>query len=217
MPLMFNQKLLSELHDGVLTLTLNRPEKLNAIDNDMARSLFEAIEASATDKAVRAVRLRGSPRAFCAGRDLSAPPSEQDLVLVQAVAKAIIRSPKLVMAEVQGWAVGAGFEWMLCADVVIAAESARFKLPEASLGVFVTGGLSATLPASIGLARAKGLALLGDVTSDHPDMRISQIRLAALAPQVAMQFKRVFNLLGIANFDKAQDEENATQRVLGTG
>jgi 2-(1,2-epoxy-1,2-dihydrophenyl)acetyl-CoA isomerase len=57
---------------------------------------------------------------------------------------------------------GAGLEWMLDADVVIAAKSSRFRLPEASLGVFVTGGLTATLPAFAGLARAKGLMLLGE-------------------------------------------------------
>lgn len=226
-------KLLTDSRDGVLTLTLNRPEKLNAIDNDLARSLLQALEAGAVAEDVRVIRLRGNGRAFCAGRDVSASPTEDDLVLVQAVAKSIVRNPKLVLAEVHGWTVGAGFEWMLDADVIVAAECTRFKLPEASLGVFVTGGLSTTLAASIGLARAKALTLLGEVfTADQAltwglvwkvvgDSGLEEaswnaaVKLATLDPLVAAQFKRVFNLLGLAAFDRAIEEENTAQRLLG--
>lgn len=229
---MFQPKLLSSLCDGVLTLTLNRPEKLNAIDNEMARALLAALDGAAADNAVRTVRIRGNGRAFCAGRDVSAAPIEEDLVLVQAVAKTIVRNPKPVLAEVHGWTVGAGFEWMLDADVVIAAASARFKLPEASLGVFVTGGLCATLPAAVGIQRAKALALLGEEFSARQAMdwgliwkvvddtelaaasQAAALRLAALRPEVAAQFKRVFNLIGLGNFDRAVDEESAVQRLL---
>lgn len=226
-------KLLTDLRDGVLTLTLNCPEKLNAIDNDLARSLLQALNAGAIDNAVHAIRLRGNGRAFCAGRDVSAAPTENDLVLVQAVAEAIVRNPKPVLAEVHGWTVGAGFEWMLDADIVIAAENTRFKLPEASLGVFVTGGLSAILPATVGLARAKALTLLGEVFTaqqaldwglvwkvvedSHLDevSRSTAVQLATLKPGVAAQFKRVFNLLGLATFDQAIEEENRAQHLLG--
>jgi 2-(1,2-epoxy-1,2-dihydrophenyl)acetyl-CoA isomerase len=226
-------KLLTDLQDGVLTLTLNRPDKLNAIDNELAACLLGALEAGGADAAVRVMRLRGKGRAFCAGRDVGAEPTEQDLVLVQAVAKAIVRSPKPVLAEVHGWTVGAGLEWMLDADVVVAAESTRFKLPEASLGVFVTGGLSLTLQASVGLARAKALTMLGEAFTARqalewgmvykvvPDADLDEaswraaLTLAALEPTVAAQYKRVFNQLGLEAFDRAIDEENASQRVLG--
>ena len=144
-----NPKVLAHLNEGVLTLTLNRPDKLSAIDNDMARSLLQAMQGAAHDDAVRAIRLRGNGRAFCAGRDVSAAPTDEDLVLVQGVASVILRNPKPVIAEVHGWTVGAGLEWMLDADITIAADTTCFKLPEASLGVFVTGGLSATLPAMV--------------------------------------------------------------------
>lgn len=225
-------KLLTDSRDGVLTLTLNRPEKLNAIDNDLSRSLLQALEAGAVDEDVRVIRLRGNGRAFCAGRDVSASPTEDDLVLVQTVAKSIVRNPKLVLAEVHGWTVGAGFEWMLDADVVVAARSTRFKLPEASLGVFVTGGLSATLAATVGLARAKALTLFGEVFTAHQaldwglawkvveDSELDEVswdtavKLATLNPRVATQFKRVFNLLGLATFDRAIEEENMAQRLL---
>ena len=70
--------------------------------------------------------------------------------------------PKPVVAAVHGWVVGAGLEWTLTSDIIVMAEDARLKLPEAAIGVFVTGGLVATLPASVGLARTKALMLLGD-------------------------------------------------------
>jgi len=230
---MTDSKLLSDIRDNVLTLTLNRPAKLNAIDNALAAELLRALEAGGADADVRVIRLRGNGRAFCAGRDVSAPPTESDLVLVQAVARAIVRNPKPVVAEVHGWTVGAGLEWMLAADIVVAAEGTRFRLPEASLGVFVTGGLSATLPAMVGLARAKALTLLGpefnarqaldwglvwQVVGDK-DLDAASwntaTTVAALEPRVAAQFKRVFNLLGLDAFDRAIEEENKVQRVLG--
>jgi 2-(1,2-epoxy-1,2-dihydrophenyl)acetyl-CoA isomerase len=232
---MSEPKLLTDIRDGVLTLTLNRPEKLNAIDNELSTSLLQALDAGSADTTVRAIRLRGNGRAFCAGRDVSAAPTEKDLVLVQAVAKAIVGSPKPLVAGVHGWTVGAGLEMMLDADIVIAAESTRFKLPEASLGVFVTGGLTAILPATVGLARAKALAMLGEEFSArqafdwgmvykvvaNEDLEETSWRtavtLAALAPSIAAQFKRVFNLVGMGPFDRALDEESKTHRALGSG
>lgn len=225
-------KLLVEVRDGVMALTLNRPEKRNAIDNDLARALLAAIALAERDGAVRVLLLRGAGPAFCAGRDLGAPPTDDDLRLVQAVAQALVSLPKPVVAAVQGWAVGAGLEWVLDADVVIAAEGARFKLPEASLGVFVTGGLTATLPAAVGLSRAKGLMLLGEpigaaqaqawgmvwqvVADDALDASARQVcaRLAQLAPEVAGRFKKVLNELGLAHFQRAIEAENAAQRGL---
>ncbi|MBW8317301.1 MAG: enoyl-CoA hydratase/isomerase family protein, partial [Hydrogenophaga sp.] len=72
-------QLLLESDAGVLTLTLNRSDKLNAIDNGLAQALLEALDAAAIDPSVRAIRLRGSGRAFCAGRDVGAAPTDKDL------------------------------------------------------------------------------------------------------------------------------------------
>lgn len=231
-------KLLIKQNAGVLTLVLNRPNKLNAIDNYLAACLQKALDAAATDASVKAIRILGSGRAFCAGRDVSEAPTEKDLELVQSVARSIVGNPKPIVAAVHGWTVGAGFEWMLNADIVFASEDARFKLPEASLGVFVTGGLVATLPAAIGLPRAKALMLLGEEfgaqqaadwglgTGDwftvsyrltnwmqSPWPRV--IDWADLKPSVAAQFKRVLNLFGLERFDRAIEEESNVHRTLG--
>ncbi len=224
--------LLSTLDAGVLTLTLNRPAKLNAIDNALGVALLDALQAAANDPAVRVIRLRGSGRAFCAGRDVSAPPSERDLELVQGVALAIVRHSRPVVAAVHGWTVGAGFEWAMDADVLLAADDARFKLPEASIGVFVTGGLVATLPAAAGLSRAKAMMLLGEAFGAeqavawglaHQVVPLDQLeeismalcrRLAALDPAVVAQYKRVLNAVGLDRFDRAIEAESAATRLL---
>ncbi|HNT39975.1 MAG TPA: enoyl-CoA hydratase-related protein [Rubrivivax sp.] len=229
---MTSPKLLLEAADGLATLTLNRPDKLNAIDNEMARAILDALDAVGSDDAVRVVRVRGSGRAFCAGRDVSAAPTETDLELVQAVSRAIVRLTKPVLFSVHGWTVGAGLEWMLNADIVVAAQNSRFKLPEAELGVFVTGGASATLTAYAGLARAKALTLLGDAFTAAqaqawglawhvvPDAELEAAaqqvaaRLGALRPDVAHRFKRVFNDIGLDKFERAIDLECRTQRAL---
>jgi 2-(1,2-epoxy-1,2-dihydrophenyl)acetyl-CoA isomerase len=231
---MNTQKVLFEIRDGTMTVTLNRPAKLNAIDNDLARQMLEAIAAAGRDEHVRVLLLRGAGRAFCAGRDVGAPPTEEDLVLVQSVAAALVALPKPVVAAVHGWTVGAGLEWMLDADVVIAAEGTRFKLPEAGLGVFVTGGLTATLPAYAGLARAKGIILLGEefgaaealawglvwqVAADHEfdaAARAVSERLARLKPEVVSRFKKVLNEVGLGQFQRAVEAENEAQRGFET-
>jgi 2-(1,2-epoxy-1,2-dihydrophenyl)acetyl-CoA isomerase len=229
---MTEPKLLIERNDAVLTLVLNRPEKLNAIDNELATALRDALAAAALDSSVRVIRLRGNGRAFCAGRDVSEGPTDRDLELVQAVAQSIVENPKPVVAVVHGWTVGAGLEWMLNADVVYAAEDSRFKFPEASLGVFVTGGLVVTLPAAVGLARAKALLLLGEEFNArqaadwgliHAALPVADLdrvswqacaRLGALKPQVATQFKRVLNMFGLEGFKRAVEVESMVQRAL---
>lgn len=218
--------------DAVLTLVLNRPDKLNAIDNDLAAALLDALNAAALDPQVRVVRLQGQGRAFCAGRDVSAAPTDRDLELVQAVSQALVNLPQPVVAAVHGWTLGAGLEWMMNADLVFAADTTRFKLPEASLGVFVTGGLTAILPATAGLARAKALMLLGDefnaqqavawglIHATVPQAELASAswaacaRLAALLPEVATQFKRVLNQVGLPGFQAAVQAESAAQGVL---
>lgn len=226
-------QLLLERAGAVLTLVLNRPDKLNAIDNALAEQLLDGLQSAAADEEVRVIRLRGNGRAFCAGRDVSSPPTDKDLELVQAVSRAIVTNPKPVVAAVHGWTVGAGLEWMMNADMVFAAQGSRFKLPEAGLGVFVTGGLVATLPATVGLNRAKALMFLGDefnaaeavewgiaIASPAPEALDNAsmdacARLAALSPTVAAEFKRVLNLFGLPGYEAAVAEESSVQRRLG--
>ena len=154
---------------------------------------------------------------------------------MQAVSIAMVECAKPIVIAVHGWVVGAGVEWMLDGDIVIAARSARFKLPEIEIGVFVTGGITTTLPHTAGLARAKGMLLLGeefsaeqaqqwglvwalvdDALLESESERIAR-RFASFEPAVLGRFKRVINQLALAQFRHALDAESAMQIQLMDG
>jgi enoyl-CoA hydratase/carnithine racemase len=147
--------------DGVLELRLNRPERLNALTLEGTRQLLGAVRQANEDEAVKAILLTAEGRGFCAGKDRDDPATLEFVQALQQLAQALMEGPKPVVAAVHGWAVGAGLEILLNCDIVVAARSARFMLPEITIGLFGTGGVLALLPHTIGLARAKGALMLG--------------------------------------------------------
>lgn len=146
---------------GVLELRLNRPRRLNALTLALTEHLLAAVRQANEDETVRVLLLRAEGRAFCAGKDRDDPATSEFVGALQQLALALMESPKPVVAAVQGWAVGAGLELLLNCDIVVAAQTARFMLPEVNAGLFGTGGVLALLPRAIGLARAKGAMMLG--------------------------------------------------------
>lgn len=155
-----------ELADGVGLVALNRPERLNAVDPELVERLVAALDA-VTEAGVGAVVLFGNGRAFCAGHDLKAPPPDPAtlaarLQRIQDVTRRIRACPAPVIAAVHGHAVGAGAEFALGCDLVLAAEGTRFRFPEVGLGLSATGGLSTLLPLLVGPVKAKELVLFGD-------------------------------------------------------
>jgi enoyl-CoA hydratase/carnithine racemase len=159
--------------DDIVHLTMNRPERLNALSSELVQRLGE--ELSSIGPSTRAVVLRGSGRAFSAGHDLKdaavhdAPRSDDELFSsvdrMQDVTRALRSCPAPVIGVVQGYAVGAGCEIALCCDLVIASEDAQFGFPETGVALIVTNGVTATLARTVGAARAKELILLGEFIS----------------------------------------------------
>jgi 2-(1,2-epoxy-1,2-dihydrophenyl)acetyl-CoA isomerase len=155
--------------DGdVARVHLDRPERLNAVVPALTDGLADALSRAAGEGA-RAVVLAGRGRAFCAGHDLKEPePVETPvqtrarLEAIQDVTRLIRAFPGPVVAAVHGYALGAGCEFALACDVVVATEDAQFGFPEVEVGLSVTGGISKLLPALVGWARAKELMLLGE-------------------------------------------------------
>jgi enoyl-CoA hydratase/carnithine racemase len=147
--------------NGILELRLNRPQHLNALTLALTQHLLAAVQHAREDDSVRVLLLTAEGRAFCAGKDRDDPASAEFVAALQQLAQALMDSPKPVVAAVQGWAVGAGLELLLNCDLVVAAQGARFMLPEVKLGLLGTGGVTALLPSKIGLARAKGVLMLG--------------------------------------------------------
>ena len=167
--------LLVSLEAGVLTLTLNRPEKLNAFNPDLHQALRQGIERAADEAEVRAVILTGSGRGFCAGQDLSerdvsagAAPIDLSVSLgshYNPLVRRLRALPKPIVCAVNGVAAGAGANIALACDLVIAARSARFVQSFSRIGLVPDSGGSYFLPRLVGTARAMGLALLGDSLS----------------------------------------------------
>lgn len=153
-----------ELDDGVATIWLNRPQRLNAVAPDLVDDLLATLDAVARSDA-RAVLLAGRGRAFCAGHDLKEPTPEGDararLERIQEVTRRIRALGAPVIAAVHGYAIGAGAEFALGCDLVLAADDAVFAFPEAGLGLSVTGGASRLLPLLVGPLKAKELLLRG--------------------------------------------------------
>ena len=157
-----------ELSESVARVYLNRPHRLNAVVPELTAGLVAALARAGEDGA-RGVGLAGRGRAFCSGYDLKEElPPETVLATrlrveqIQDVTRAVRRFPGPVIAAVHGYALGAGCEFALGCDLVVAAEDAQFGFPEVSVGLSVTGGISRLLPLLVGPVRAKELLMLGE-------------------------------------------------------
>ena len=169
------ENILFDIADGVATLTLNRPDKLNSFTQAMHEEVRDALRKVNADKSVRVFVLTGAGRGFCAGQDLSdraVEPGERPVDLGDSVEKnyaplvlALRALPMPVICAVNGVAAGAGANIALACDIVLAAKSASFVEVFCKLGLIPDTGGTYFLPRLIGSARAMGLAMLGDKLS----------------------------------------------------
>ena len=162
--------------NGVLTIRMNRPDVLNSLNSDIVFALIDAFKAAAENDDVRAIVLTGNGRGFCAGADLAGGnwPTEEGMspgditansmeIGFNPLVRAVVESPKPVVTAINGIAAGGGVGLALSGDLVLAAESAKFRLVFApQLGIIPDVGASWLVPNLVGRARANGMALLGD-------------------------------------------------------
>jgi len=161
-----------DIKEGVATLTLNRPKSLNSFTADMHAEIRTVMQQVIVDAGIRCLVITGAGRGFCAGQDLAdrAMTSESGVPDVGASVeknynpfiRSIMNLPKPVICAVNGVAAGAGASIALACDIVIAARSASFIQIFCKIGLIPDSGGTWNLPRAVGLARAKGLALLGD-------------------------------------------------------
>lgn len=154
--------------EGLLTVSMNRPQVMNAADGTMVRELRELFAGVATDDAVRVVLITGEGRAFCSGRDISSADPDEDAYEiihdhVNPMLATIFHCPKPTVAAVNGAAMGIGLGIALACDVVLAADNAKLSSPFANLGVALDSGGHYFLPRMIGYHRALELAFTSDV------------------------------------------------------
>ena len=164
--------LITEIDNGVLYITLNRPDKYNSGTQEMAFAFHKALDKARDNDDVRAVYITGAGKAFCAGQDLGEIVDPNGLELPSIVkdhynttVERIRNLNKPVVAAVNGVAAGAGANIALACDVVVASEGASFIQAFSKIGLIPDSGGTFTLPRLIGLQRASALMMLGDKVS----------------------------------------------------
>lgn len=227
-----------DLTDGVLRITLDRPDSLNSVTAPMLFALADLLERAATDVQVRVVRLGGSGRGFCSGASIGADSSPdahdpmQTLHGVNRVARAIVALPFPAVAVVHGPAAGVGVSLALACDLVLASEDAFFMLAFTKIGLMPDGGATALVTACIGRPRAMRMAMLAERISATEALRwglVSAVypanEFSAEAEQVIMTLKngparslaltkQAINDAALTQLDMALDRETVGQSVL---
>jgi methylglutaconyl-CoA hydratase len=183
---------------GIARIALNRPERRNALDQELLTELRDALSASAADKSVRVVLVTGAGKDFCSGMDLRtfADDASGDLAKFQAEARNMAtlllemrRHPRPIVAGVQGRVLGGGCGIATAADIVLAADSAQFGYPEINIG-FVPAIVMAILRRSVSEKRAFELIALGEVIS----------------AQTALEYGMINRVLSSGTFERGVEE-----------
>ncbi len=226
----------------VRVITLNRPAALNSFTRAMHALLLPALDAAAADAAVRAVVITGAGRGFCAGQDLNdgmqsdgAAPDVGAIIesLYRPLSARVRSMPVPVIAAVNGVAAGAGANFALCCDMVIAARSASFIQAFSKIGLVPDCGGTWLLPRLVGRARALGLAMTGDKLPAEEAQRIGLIwqcvddaalmdsalalagRLSKMPSRALAETRRALDAASTMDFGDAITLEADTQRDLG--
>ncbi|MDH3659297.1 MAG: 2-(1,2-epoxy-1,2-dihydrophenyl)acetyl-CoA isomerase PaaG [Alphaproteobacteria bacterium] len=228
------------LGDGIATITLNRPDRLNAMCEAMHAELAHVLDRIELDRAIRAVLLTGAGRGFCSGQDLNdrATVDRPDLGdtldrLYNPLVRRLKRLERPVIAAVNGVAAGAGANLALACDIVLAAKSAVFVQAFVKIGLIPDAGGSYALPRLVGQARAMGLAMLGESIDGEQaadwgliwravddeqlmDEALGLARHLATQPTVALGLiKRAINASFSNNFEQQLELERELQRKAG--
>lgn len=225
---------------GVATITLNRPEALNALTVAMKVELLAAFQELEREPAARAVILTGAGRAFCAGQDLrerlepdAAPLGVEVRERYNPIVRAMRALPKPIVGAINGVAAGAGASLALACDLRIASEAASFALAFGRVGLVPDSGATWFLPRLVGTARAAELALLNDPVAAAEALRLGLVsrvtapeqlfaearviagRLAAGAPRAIALTKRALDAAWDSNLDAALELEAELQDQAG--
>ena len=229
-----------ETRASVVTLTMDRPDSLNALTIPLKVALLEALLAIARSRAIRVVVLTGAGRAFCAGQDLAeraepdAPPLEVELrERYNPMVRALRDLPQPVIAAINGVAAGAGASLALASDLRIASVDARFVLAFGRIGLVPDSGLTWLLPRLVGSARAAELALVGDPLGANEALTIGLVgrvvpaaellpaahaladRIAEGSPRALAMTKRLLEAGWSTDLDEALEAEAAAQGLAG--
>jgi enoyl-CoA hydratase len=178
---------LVDKQDGIATVTLNRPEKLNALNRELRLAFCHAMQALRADPEVRVVIITGAGRAFCVGLDLRELGTRASGIRDEGNATFITVIDDMevpVIGAINGFAITGGFEMALACDIMIAAEEAQFADTHARVGVMPGGGMSARLPRAVGIRKAKELSLTGNYLTAREAERMGLVNRVVPRDQV---------------------------------
>lgn len=171
-----------DIKDSVAYLHLNRPDKFNAFNREMALLLQQHLDECAANNEIRCIYITGIGKAFSAGQDISELTGDNKIEIKQIlsehynpIVKQIRQLPKPVIAAVNGVAAGAGANIALCCDIVVAAESASFIQAFSKIGLIPDSGGTFTLPRLVGWQKASALMMTGDKVSANEAERLGMV------------------------------------------
>lgn len=218
-----DDSLLVARRDCVMVLTLNRPDRLNAMTAELHAALRKALAAAAADPGVRVVLLHGAGRGFCAGQDLAEVTPGQDLgetieTRFNPLVRAIRALPLPVVCAVHGVAAGAGANVAFACDIVLAAQSARFVQSFVRIGLIPDAGGMALLGDPVAAPEAEAWGLIWRAVPDAelmPEAERIAAQLAAQPAQAMAMIKRALNASAGNTLDQQLDLERDLQRDAG--
>jgi enoyl-CoA hydratase len=184
------ETLVLEQQNAVATVTINRPERRNALNAAVRSELVRALEELTADAAVRVVVITGAgDKAFVAGADIGefaqrTPLEQRDAMTGTRVFEAVAACPKPTIAMINGFALGGGCELAMACDIRVAADSARLGQPEMNLGIIPGGGGTQRLPRLVGTGQAMRLILSGDLIDAAEAQRIGLVDLVHPAAEL---------------------------------
>ena len=172
-------------------ITLNRPERLNAINADLLNGLITQLNVAREDGDVVSVILTGAGRSFCAGEDLKETQSgkslsrwEKEIDALQETQRVILKLGKPLIAAIRGYAVGGGLEFALSCDIRIAARDAKFGFPETGVGLTITSAGTKLISQLVGLGKAKELVFTGEIVDAQQALQIGLVNQVVSGTQL---------------------------------
>ncbi|MFC4023503.1 enoyl-CoA hydratase/isomerase family protein [Oceanobacillus longus] len=226
-----------QLVDRVAVITLNRPQALNALSDDLKKELFSTINQSLKDETVRVIVLTGEGKGFCAGGDIKAQATRDNNAIerrsifkeMNNMIRAVYQSPKPIICAVNGFAIGAGLGLALMGDLIVSSSKAKFSAPFIKLGLVSDAGVSYMMSRRIGLGKTKRLLLTGESINgelaekwglvdwlvEPEELMTTTLKIArdlANSSEIAVDIiKSISNNIQDVSFDVALDQEMSNQ------
>jgi len=212
------ENIIFEKEENIAIITFNRPDAMNALNNQTRAEFREAIAAVAADDQIKVLILTGSGKAFVAGSDIKefSQTSAYDAHNIQRLGGLVEKLDKPVIAAVNGFCLGGGNEIAMGCDIIIASEKAKFGQTEVNIGVIPGGGGTQRLPRLIGVCRAKELIYTGDIIGAEDAYRLGLVNRVVPVDQLMPTAKEMANKIATKSAAALKLAKTAINRGMQT-